>query len=1240
MDGVGESSAAPSQQDDGTASPQVDREPLLKTEDKDESSRLEALGAGIRDQDDLERDINQQASRLLLEQANERDLQRLEKTSTHRDKLVAQIRKLKQRVSQPIGVTQRAKLKADIDRFEGQVKELENDLAQIQARIDERSVEEEHADGNNATHSGRLPHESQRDYLIRTGKITPFSKFGLNTITRSASNLQDALLDAEAEPEDDEEMYEDAGGAQKSHRHLTKPGFVDNGASSDSDYVEEEDVRRHRKRLRTDGPEGRQPKESKPILDREGEVITPNVEDDSEDAYVAEDYAEIDETEDDFPSTRPTKTTTAKAKEHGNEIEDLSGIDDGRESVYLARVKAWSARRAAARRRADKRRADEDEDGEAAAGDVEIDVDPEAEAFNPHPTIPDTVLEGGYRIPGDIYPSLFDYQKTGVQWLWELCSQQVGGIVGDEMGLGKTIQIISFLAGLHHSKKIRKPTIVVCPATVMKQWVNEFHRWWPPFRVTILHSSGSGMINVRNESTREENLLNQMWNPTSQTRVLTSTQRAAEKMLKNTLTAGGVLVTTYSGLQTYAPLLIPVTWEYAILDEGHKIRNPNTAITIYCKELRTPNRIILSGTPMQNNLIELWSLFDFVFPMRLGTLVSFRNQFEIPIKQGGYANASNLQVQTALKCAETLKDAISPYLLQRFKVDVAADLPKKSEQVLFCRLTKIQRQAYEQFLASDDMKSIMAGKRQVLFGVDILRKISNHPDLTAHKLLSVKPGYNYGSANKSGKMQVVGSLLELWRDTGHKTLLFAQHRIMLDILEKFVRSSGGFKYRRMDGNTPIQARQNMVDEFNNDPDLHVFLLTTKVGGLGVNLTGADRVIIFDPDWNPSTDLQARERAWRLGQKREVTIYRLMTAGTIEEKIYHRQIFKQFLTNKILRDPKQRQTFHMSDLHDLFSLGDEQGPTETSTLFKDAEVTYGKGETTTSSRKGKESETAQATALKSDNINSVAGVASVEQFADANDQSDPQTDPSATANQNHTDSSNSSKSESHIMSSIFSRAGIHSAVEHDQIINGRKVVTADPRMIEAEARKVANEAANELRRAGQIARTVPIGTPTWTGQFGISGKPVEETTPARAFNSSTATSRGNHPAGSTLSSSSLLANLAGNHTAQPHRSPRPSTTASSSPLPSRSSTPHNANPNPNPSSSTRRQTHSFPTLIRDYLLTHGGSVYTQMLIDHFNRFCNTPQATIEFKETLKVVAKLDKGPAGRGRGKWVLKDEFR
>jgi DNA excision repair protein ERCC-6 len=376
---------------------------------------------------------------------------------------------------------------------------------------------------------------------------------------------------------------------------------------------------------------------------------------------------------------------------------------------------------------------------------------------------------------------------------------------------------------------------------------------------------------------------------------------------------------------------------------------------------------------MQNNLTELWSLFDFVFPGRLGTLPVFQAQFAVPINIGGYANATNIQVQTAYKCAVVLRDLINPYLLRRMKADVASDLPRKSEQVLFCKLTPVQRKAYEEFIGSNEMESIFAGKRQVLYGVDILRKICNHPDLVHRELYQKKPGYHYGAEEKSGKMKVVKALLELWKRQGHRTLLFSQTRQMLDILERFVRDIGGLQYRRMDGGTNIGIRQSIVDEFNTDQSIDVFLLTTRVGGLGINLTGADRVIIFDPDWNPSTDVQARERAWRLGQKREVTIYRLMTSGTIEEKIYHRQIFKQFLTNKILKDPKQRRFFKMNDLHDLFSLtGSETEGTETGDMFAGTEMSF-KNNGTNTPRKRRRGED------DPDELKRVTGVSGVEEL---------------------------------------------------------------------------------------------------------------------------------------------------------------------------------------------------------------------------------------------------------------------
>ncbi|KAL8849013.1 MAG: hypothetical protein Q9221_005974 [Calogaya cf. arnoldii] len=1210
----------------------------IEVHGEDEATRLRALAADVRDQDDLERDVGRQADQMLTEQANERDQKRLDKTIADKEKLDTQIRKLRERSNRPAGSATIARTQAEIKHMEAMKKALDKDLDEIRQRVAQRANESSLQDGPSTEEPGnrRLPNESQREFLIRTGKITPFSKLPGRSLARSESTLQDVLLDAEeGDPQEEQEFeakeqLEPAN--ELSHRNLIQPGFIDYEPSKTATDATEVPERPSKRRRRGDNTPHEDPLENNDTRRNESdkEKESSDVQDDH-DGFVPDltdgDSGDFEESEEESgaETTSELATTTSSRKgaksfkrkraQRSSKPDDLSGLDDGNEKLYQRRLESWVRRRSAARNAAMAKTPGTDH-SDSILHDIDIKAEPEPdeailplsqnleEWHLPHPTRPDTEIDGGYRIPGDIYPSLFNYQKTGVQWLWELYSQQVGGIVGDEMGLGKTIQIISFLAGLHYCKKLTRPVIVVAPATVMKQWVNEFHTWWPPFRVSILHTSGSGMIDLGRESRLEEDLLSQA--PSGRRKPASKNQKAAKKIVERVVNEGHVLVTTYTGMQTYADLLIPVDWEYAVLDEGHKIRNPNTAITIYCKELRTANRVILSGTPMQNNLVELWSLFDFVFPMRLGTLVNFRSQFEIPIRQGGYANASNLQVQTAMKCAETLKDTISPYLLQRFKIDVASDLPKKTEQVLFCKLTKPQREAYEGFLSSDDLKSIMNGKRQVLFGIDILRKICNHPDLQDHRHLSVKAGYNYGAGNKSGKMQVVKALLELWKDQGHKTLLFAQHRMMLDIMEKFIRSLGGFNFRRMDGNTPIHARQGMVDEFNSNPDAHVFLLTTKVGGLGINLTGANRVIIYDPDWNPSTDVQARERAWRLGQKREVMIYRLMTAGTIEEKIYHRQLFKQFLTNKILKDPKQRQTFQMQDLHDLFTLGDaNQGSTETSELFKGTEVRFraegAGGASANGVSQGPASVEAPPTNGGMDegtSVRQMAGVASLEHFQGE------EAEEISTA-----DSGGAMISDARVMEGIFARAGVHSALEHDQIINGKRVVAADPKIIEREARKVAAQAAQELKKAGDAARSVPVGTPTWTGQFGTAGRPEEQ-----------AMQRGFGRGRGGPASSSILAGLQQRQVGQGAAGGNGTGDRSS-----RQGTPGARGSN-------------FMRMIRDYLVAHGGKVYTQMLIDHFNRYCTSADTTMEFKEMLKQIAKLEKG--SRGRGSWVLKDEYK
>ncbi|KFV65211.1 DNA excision repair protein ERCC-6 [Dryobates pubescens] len=541
----------------------------------------------------------------------------------------------------------------------------------------------------------------------------------------------------------------------------------------------------------------------------------------------------------------------------------------------------------------------------------------------------DTEFEEGFKVPGFLFKKLFKYQQTGVRWLWELHCQQAGGILGDEMGLGKTIQIIAFLAGLSYSKIRTRgsnyrqvllcrlyqglgPTVIVCPTTVMHQWVKEFHAWWPPFRVAILHETGS----YTNKKT---------------------------KLIHEIAACHGILITSYSYIRLMQDNIHSYDWHYVILDEGHKIRNPNAAVTLACKQFRTPHRIILSGSPMQNNLKELWSLFDFVFPGKLGTLPVFMEQFSVPITMGGYANASPVQVKTAYKCACVLRDTINPYLLRRMKADVkmSVSLPDKNEQVLFCRLTDEQRQVYQNFINSKEVYQILDGEMQIFSGLVALRKICNHPDLFSGgpKILKGVPDAEveetdqFGYWKRSGKMIVVESLLKIWHKQGHRVLFFTQSRQMLQILEVFVRDRN-YSYLRMDGTTTIASRQPLITRYNEDKSIFIFLLTTRVGGIGVNLTGADRVIIYDPDWNPSTDTQARERAWRIGQKKQVTVYRLLTAGTIEEKIYHRQIFKQFLTNRVLKDPKQRRFFKSNDLYELFTLSspDVSQGTETSAIF--------------------------------------------------------------------------------------------------------------------------------------------------------------------------------------------------------------------------------------------------------------------------------------------------------------------
>ncbi|KAF9950357.1 hypothetical protein BGZ72_007978 [Mortierella alpina] len=1070
------------------------------------------LGVGMVDQDTLERDIIAKASKALDAKDNELDKKRLEKTLKTANKLRLEIRKLESnRKKLERGSFAWSNLEDRLGDLTDELLQAETDEQDISERIRARKTGKAIAGPSTSTSSAQNDGESHREYLIRTGKITPFAAVsGLEKSKHGSAAIGSTAIIPAAVDE-----------SPKSHINLRRPSWslIDKKVKKEHQSqsllhstapAERSSMKKARSKIASEvdqSDDGSQMEDDTATDGLDSDFAEKDGTDSGVDSKDDKDYSDLQELseDDDFKAEEDLlDTEKSRKRSKGGAAYKFLCEDDGDEMHYQKRLSDWAQKRRHLRWRVNNPDASMETDLEEGWENPEQRQEASLEMNNPHPSIPDAELEGGYRIPGDIYSNLFDYQKTCTQWLWELHCQGAGGIIGDEMGLGKTIQIISFLAGLLYSGKLDAPIIVVCPATLLKQWVKEFHRWWPPMRVAILHSSGSGMHSKHAEN--EDDSFSDGYGSNSSSAKKRRTKKpfggrarrgrgsdteertVADGIVDRISAKGHVIVTTYAGLRIHSSRLLRKNWSYIILDEGHKIRNPDADITLTCKQFRTPHRIILSGTPIQNNLNELWSLFDFVFPGRLGTLPVFQSQFAIPINLGGYANASNIQVQTAYKCAVVLRDLINPYLLRRMKVDVATDMPKKSEQVLFCKLTPPQRAAYEDFIKSNELSSIMEGKRHALFGIDLVRKICNHADILGREQHKNDP--DYGDYKKSGKMVVVKALLQMWQEEKHRVLLFSQTRTMLDILEKFIKGEG-YVYRRMDGTTPIQNRMGLVDEFNARDDIYVFLLTTKVGGLGVNLTGADRVIIFDPDWNPSTDVQARERAWRLGQTREVTIYRLMTSGTIEEKIYHRQIFKQFLTNKILKDPKQRRFFKSHDMADLFTLeGEDAVGTETGGIFAGSEVAI-------KSKRGAQAK-GKSSRRRGDNLeelSAIDGVRKIEKFkmpressslpgGVAKDEEDEELE--FKTDKAPTDASHSQEgSETNILTSLFELSGVHSALKHDDIMDSAK---QEHLIVEREATRVAERAMAALKESRKRRRRQDLDVPTWTGRSGTAGAP--------------------------------------------------------------------------------------------------------------------------------------------------------
>ncbi|XP_012889227.1 PREDICTED: DNA excision repair protein ERCC-6 [Dipodomys ordii] len=948
----------------------IDRHQIPAVEPSAQALELQGLAVDVYDQSVLEQGVLQQVDSAMHEASRATQLADAEKeyrsvlddfmscmkSLRQIDKIIEQLspQALTSRdISRKLDSVKRQKYNKEqqLKKITAKQKRLQAILrgAEVQVELEHASLEEDAEPGPSCLGSMLMPaQETAWDELIRTGQMTPFGtqvpqkqeKKPRKIMLNEASGFEKYLADQAKLSFERKKQATNKKVARKAPVLCeSNTGPNENRPSQGSKVVSRADQRlkKHMRKLQRRAlqfqgkvqlPKGKKSLEPQggpeTEVDSEGEEFgsfpTEEMEEEEEEeeedrtgAELSEDGTDYElkplhrgrkrqkkvlaqEVDDDFfPSSGEEAEATGEEGGRGGGRKEARCRDDGDEDYYKQRLRRWNKLRLQ-----DKVKC------------LKLDDDSEES---------DAEFDEGFKVPGFLFKKLFKYQQTGVRWLWELHCQQAGGILGDEMGLGKTIQIIAFLAGLSYSKIRTRgsnyrfeglgPTVIVCPTTVMHQWVKEFHTWWPPFRVAILHETGSYT-------------------------------HKKEKLVRDIAHCHGILITSYSYIRLMQDAISRYDWHYVILDEGHKIRNPNAAVTLACKQFRTPHRIILSGSPMQNNLRELWSLFDFVFPGKLGTLPVFMEQFSVPITMGGYSNASPVQVKTAYKCACVLRDTINPYLLRRMKSDVkmSLSLPDKNEQVLFCRLTDEQHEVYQNFIDSKEVYGILNGDMQIFSGLVALRKICNHPDLFSGgpKNLKGHPDEEleenqFGYWKRSGKMIVVESLLKIWHKQGQRVLLFSQSRQMLHILEVFLRARN-YSYLKMDGSTTIASRQPLIAKYNEDTSIFVFLLTTRVGGLGVNLTGANRVIIYDPDWNPSTDTQARERAWRIGQKKQVTVYRLLMAGTIEEKIYHRQIFKQFLTNRVLKDPKQRRFFKSNDLYELFTLTspDVSQSTETSAIF--------------------------------------------------------------------------------------------------------------------------------------------------------------------------------------------------------------------------------------------------------------------------------------------------------------------
>uniref|UniRef100_A0A8R1HLM0 DNA repair and recombination protein RAD54-like n=1 Tax=Caenorhabditis japonica TaxID=281687 RepID=A0A8R1HLM0_CAEJA len=438
--------------------------------------------------------------------------------------------------------------------------------------------------------------------------------------------------------------------------------------------------------------------------------------------------------------------------------------------------------------------------------------------------------------------------------------------------------------------------LIVCNVSVISQWIEELHEWFPKARVFFLHSTCS--------TGHREDYVEEIF-----------------KKLKNRgneCPHGGIVLTTYSIFTKFSPIISRQIWQVVILDEGHYIRNEKTKCSQAMKQLISTQRFILTGTPFQNKLSEFWKLVDFVHPGRLSDSATFHRNFVQIINAGANLRCSPQAAAKAYECLVALHRAVKPLILRRLQEDYkdVLNLPEKDDRVYSCELSDRQRRYYEEYLASGQVMQILSGNQVSFPGLQKLGEICNHPGLYRKAAIGSK---KFGKIKDSGKVEMLFKLLAKWfQNPENRVIIFTQRIGVVKMLEYFLEQFN-IKTVSFTGKDSATSRPRIIKKFENDKTIKVFLMTTRAGGYGLNLTCANKVIIFDPDWNPSADDQAKDRCYRMGQKNNVSIVRLISNGTIEDRIYMKQVQKGLLGAQLLHNADVDHAVPNNSMADLFRL---------------------------------------------------------------------------------------------------------------------------------------------------------------------------------------------------------------------------------------------------------------------------------------------------------------------------------